>query len=217
MPDPVEVAREMLRTGRSDVALLALRLLARTDRLVLIERPEDLGSAAKLLKGGAVAVVAHPRLFAELLGEEEGAAARVLRLAQSPELAGLEEVQQAVAILRNTVEKRVEEAAAKAALLAQVCLLVEVEASLRGVDAQPLLRRLYSAAAEHVKRAGLREQAEELEKRARSYRPPRTPLEEAAVERAAEMLAAAAALGGPQPEKVAEALETLAAAQGGRA
>ena len=216
MPDPVEVAREMLRTGRSDVALLALRLLARTDRLVLIERPEDLGSAAKLLKGGAVAVVAHPRLFAELLGEEEGAAARVLRLAQSPELAGLEEVRQAAAILRNT-EKRVEEAAAKAALLAQVCLLVEVEASLRGVDAQPLLRRLYSAAAEHVKRAGLREQAEELEKRARSYRPPRTPLEEAAVERAAEMLAAAAALGGPQPEKVAEALETLAAAQGGRA
>ena len=111
----------------------------------------------------------------------------------------------------------VEDAASKAALLAQVCLLVEVDAALRGVDAQPLLRRLLTAAAEHLRRAGLREQAEGLEKRARTYRPPRTPLEEIAVERAAEELAAAAALGGPRPEKVAEALEILAAAQGGRA
>jgi len=172
-----ELAREMLRTGRADLARLALRILSRAGRVALAERPEDLdrGELRELLRRGAVA------------------------------------------ILRRAAGERVEDAASKAALLAQVCLLVEVEAALRSVDAQPLLRRLLTAAAEHLRRAGLREQAEELEKRARTYRPPQTPLEEIAVERAAEELAAAAALGGPRPEEVAEALETLAAAQGGRA
>jgi DNA-binding PadR family transcriptional regulator len=98
----------------------------------------------------------------------------------------------------------------KAALLAQLIAMVEAEAIIQGVDAQPLVRRLLLAAADHLREAGFAEQAAKVEEQARMLRAP-SASEAEAVERAALDLAAKIALGGPKPEELAETLRLLAA------
>jgi DNA-binding TFAR19-related protein (PDSD5 family) len=70
------------------------------------------------------------------------------------------------------------------------------------------VRRLLLAAADHLREAGLSEQAAKVEERTKQLRTPK-PEEAEAVERAALELAAKAALGGPKPEELTEILRSL--------
>jgi hypothetical protein len=71
------------------------------------------------------------------------------------------------------------------------------------------VRRLLLAAADHLREAGLGEQAVKVEEQARALRAP-SPDEAEAVEQAALGLAAEITLGGPKPEELAEALRHFA-------
>jgi hypothetical protein len=200
-------ARELLRCGRPELARLALRLYARAGRLVLVESERELIARFDELRGlverGAVLVAAHPSLFAEIAGSDPQARAKVLKLARELDL---EELREAARLLEREAPI---DALNKAALIAQLVAMVEAEALVQGVDAQPLVRRLLLAAADHLREAGLVEQAARVEERARQLRAPK-PGEAEAVERAALELAAKAALGGPKPEELAEVLRALA-------
>jgi hypothetical protein len=188
------------------LARLALRLYAKAGRLVLIEGEKPLverfDGLRELVKQGAVLVAAHPSLFSELAGSDAGARARVLKLARELEVPELKEAAQ---FLERGAPI---EPLNKAALIAQLIAMVEAEAALQGVDAQPLTRRLLLAAADHLREAGLSEQAAKVEERAKQLRAP-SPGEAEAVERAALELAAKVALGGPKPEELAEVLRSL--------
>jgi len=165
-----------------------------------VERFDEL---RELVKRGAVLVAAHPSLFSELAGTDPGARARVLKLARELEVPELKE---AARILEREVPL---DALNKVALIAQLIAMVEAEAALQGVDAQPLVRRLLLAAADHLREAGLGEQAARVEERAKQLRAP-SPGEAEAVEQAALEPAAEIALGGPKPEELAEILKSLA-------
>jgi len=190
------------------LARLALRLYAKAGRLVLIERESELverfDELRNLLKRGAVLVAAHPSFFSELAGSDPQARARVLGLARELEVPELKEAAQ---FLEREVPL---DALNKAALITQLIAMVEAEATVQGVDAQPLVRRLLLAAADHLREAGLGEQAARVEEQARALRAP-SPGEAEAVEQAALELAAEIALGGPKPEELAETLKSLAA------
>ena len=97
----------------------------------------------------------------------------------------------------------------RAALTAQPTAIVETETIVQGVDAQPLVRRLLLAAADHLRGADLSEVAERLEGQAWMLRV-HSPGETEAVEQTALQLAAKIALGGPKPEELAEILKLLA-------
>ena len=202
-----DAARDLLRCGRPELARLALRLYAKAGRLVLIESEKQLverfDGLRELVKRGAVLVAAHPSLFSELAGSDADARARVLKLARELEVPELKEAAQFLE--RGALIEPLN----KVALIAQLIAMVEAEAALQGVDAQPLVRRLLLAAADHLREAGLNEQAARVEERARQLRAPK-PGEAEAVERAALELAARVALGGPKPEELAEILKTLA-------
>jgi hypothetical protein len=202
-----DAARDLLRCGRPELARLALRLYAKAGRLVLVEREQQLverfDELRELVKGGAVLVAAHPSLFSELAGSDPGARARVLELARELEVP---ELREAARLLEREAPI---DALNKAALIAQLIAMVEAEALVQGVDAQPLVRRLLLAAADHLRGAGLSEHAAKVEEQARQLRAPK-PGEAEAVERAAVELAAKTALGGPKPEELAEILKTLA-------
>jgi hypothetical protein len=202
-----DAARDLLRCGRPELARLALRLYAKAGRLVLIERESELverfDGLRELVKRGAVVAVAHPSLFAELAGSDPQARARVLKLARELEVPELKE---AAALLEREAPT---DALNRVALIAQLIAMVEAEATLQGVDAQPLVRRLLLAAADHLREAGLGEQAAKVEEQAKQLRAPK-PEEAEAVERAAVELAAKIALGGPKPEELAEILKSLA-------
>jgi hypothetical protein len=204
--DLEEAARELLRCGRPELAKLALRLYARAGRLVLVEREEQLverfDELRELVKRGAVLAAAHPSLFSEIAGSDPRARARVLELACELDL---EELRVAARLLEREAPL---DALNKAALIAQLVAMVEAEALVQGVDAQPLVRRLLLAAADHLREAGLLEQAAEVEESARALRAP-SPGEAEAVERAALELAGKLALGGPKPEELAEVLRSL--------
>jgi hypothetical protein len=201
-----EAARDLLRCGRSELARLALRLYAKSGRLVLVEAEgqlvERFDELRELVKRGAVLVAAPPSLFSELAGSDPQARARVLELARELDL---EELREAAGILERELPL---DALNKAALIAQLIAMVEAEAALQGVDAQPLTRRLLLAAADHLREAGLSEQAAKVEERAKQLRTPK-PEEAEVVERAALELAAKAALGGPKPEELTEILRSL--------
>jgi hypothetical protein len=202
-----EAARDLLRCGKSELARLALRLYERAGRLVLVESESELverfDELRELVKQGAVLVVAHPSFFSELAGSDPGAKARVLKLARELEVPELREAAQ---FLERGAPI---EPLNKVALIAQLIAMVEAEAALQGVDAQPLTRRLLLAAADHLRAAGLNEHAAKVEERARMLRAP-SPGEAEAVERAALELVAKAALGGPKSEELAEILRLLA-------
>jgi hypothetical protein len=202
-----DAARDLLRCGRPELARLALRLYEQAGRLVLVESESELverfDELRELVKGGAVLVAAHPSLFSELAGSDPGARARVLELARELEVPELKE---AARLLEREAPI---DALNKAALIAQLIAMVEAEALVQGVDAQPLVRRLLLAAADHLRGAGLSEQAARVEEQARQLRAPK-PEEAEAVERAALELAAKIALGGPKPEELAEILKSLA-------
>jgi hypothetical protein len=165
----------------------------------LVERFDELRD---LVKQGAVVAVAHPSFFAEIAGSDPGAKARVLELARELDAP---ELREAARLLEREAPL---DALNKAALIAQLVAMVEAEALVQGVDAQPLVRRLLLAAADHLREAGLVEQAAEVEERARMLRAPK-PEEAEAVERAALELAGKLALGGPKPEELAEVLRSL--------
>jgi len=202
-----DAARDLLRCGRPELARLALRLYAKAGRLVLIESEKQLverfDGLRELVKRGAVLVAAHPSLFAELAGSDPSAKARVLELTRELEVPELREATQ---FLEREIPL---EALNKVALIAQLVAMVEAEATIQGVDAQPLVRRLLLAAADHLREAGLNDQAAKVEEQAKQLRAP-SPGEAEAVERAAVELAAKAALGGPKPEELAEILRSLA-------
>jgi hypothetical protein len=202
-----EAARDLLRCGRPELARLALRLYAKAGRLVLIESEKQLverfDELRELVKQGAVLMAAHPSLFSELAGSDPGAKARVLKLARELEVPELKEAAQ---LLEREAPL---DALNRAALIAQLIAMVEAEALVQGVDAQPLVRRLLLAAADHLREAGLGEQAAKVEEQAKQLRAPK-PEEAEAVERAAVELAAKIALGGPKPEELAEILKSLA-------
>jgi hypothetical protein len=202
-----DAARDLLRCGRPELARLALRLYAKSGRLVLIEGEKQLverfDGLRELVKQGAVLVAAHPSLFSELAGSDPQARARVLKLARELEVPELKE---AAGILEREAPL---DALNRAALIAQLIAMVEAEALVQGVDAQPLVRRLLLAAADHLREAGLGEQAAKVEEQAKQLRAPK-PEEAEAVERAALELAAKIALGGPKPEELAEILKSLA-------
>jgi hypothetical protein len=202
-----DAAQNLLRCGRPELARLALRLYAKAGRLVLIESEKQLverfDGLRELVKQGAVVAVAHPSLFAELAGSDPGAKARVLKLARELEVPELKEAAQ---LLEQGAPI---EPLNKVALIAQLIAMVEAEAALQGVDAQPLVRRLLLAAADHLREADLDEQAAKVEEQAKQLRAPK-PEEAEAVERAAVELAAKIALGGPKPEELAEILKSLA-------
>ena len=189
------------------MARLALRIYAKAGRLVLIESEKQLverfDGLRELVEQGAVLVAAHPSFFSELAGSDPGARARVLKLARELEVPELKEAAQ---LLERGAPI---EPLNKAALIAQLIAMVEAEALVQGVDAQPLVRRLLLAAADHLREAGLGEQAAKVEERAKQLRAP-SPGEAGAVERAALELAAKTALGGPKPEELAEILKSLA-------
>jgi hypothetical protein len=203
-----DAARDLLRCGRSELARLALRLYAKSGRLVLVERESELveqfDELRELVGRGAVLVAAHPSLFSELAGTDPSARARVLKLARELDL---EELREAARLLERELPL---DALNRAALIAQLVAMVEAEATVQGVDAQPLVRRLLLAAADHLREAGLGEQAARVEEQARALRAP-SPGEAEAVEQAALELAAEIALGGPKPEELAEILKSLAA------
>jgi hypothetical protein len=202
-----DAARDLLRCGRPELARLALRLYAKAGGLVLIEREEQLverfDGLRELVKGGAVLVAAHPSLFSELAGSDPQARARVLKLARELEVPELKE---AARLLEREAPT---DALNRVALIAQLIAMVEAEALVQGVDAQPLVRRLLLAAADHLREAGLGEQAAKVEEQAKQLRAPK-PEEAETVERAAVELAARVALGGPRPEELAEILKSLA-------
>jgi hypothetical protein len=202
-----EAARDLLRCGRPELAKLALHLYAKSGRLVLIESEKQLverfDGLRELVKQGAVLVAAHPSLFSELAGSDPQARARVLKLARELEVP---ELREAAGILEREAPL---DALNKAALIAQLIAMVEAEAALQGVDAQPLVRRLLLAAADHLREAGLGEQAAKVEEQAKQLRAPK-PEEAEAVERVALELAGKIALGGPKPEELAEILRSLA-------
>ena len=203
-----EAARDLLRCGRSELARLALRLYERAGRLVLVESESELverfDELRELVKGGAVLVAAHPSLFSEIAGSDPQARSRVLELARKLEVP---ELREAARILEREAPTEVLN---RVALIAQLIAMVEAEAALQGVDAQPLVRRLLLAAADHLREAGLGEHAAKVEERARALRAP-SPGEAEAVERAALELAAKIALGGSKPEELAEVLRHFAA------
>jgi hypothetical protein len=205
--DLEEAARDLLRCGKPELAKLALRVFAKSGRLVLVESEQQLverfDELRELVERGAVLVAAHPSLFAEIAGSDPQARAKVLKLARELDL---EELREAAQLLEREAPI---DALNKAALIAQLIAMVEAEALVQGVDAQPLVRRLLLAAADHLREAGLAEQAAKVEERARMLRAP-SPSEAEAVERAALELAARAALGGPRPEELAEVLRSLA-------
>jgi hypothetical protein len=202
-----DAARDLLRCGRPELARLALRLYAKAGRLVLIEGEKQLverfDGLRELVKQGAVLVAAHPSLFSELAGSDPQARARVLKLVRELEVPELKE---AAALLERETPL---DALNRAALIAQLIAMVEAEALVQGVDAQPLVRRLLLAAANHLREAGLGEQAAKVEEQAKQLRAPK-PEEAEAVERTALELAAKIALGGPKPEELAEILKSLA-------
>jgi hypothetical protein len=201
-----EAAQNLLRCGRPELAKLALRVYAKSGRLVLVESEQQLverfDELRELVKQGAVLVAAHPSFFVEVAGGDPGARARVLELARKLEVP---ELREAARILERELPLG---ALNKVAVIAQLIAMVEAEATVQGVDAQPLVRRLLLAAADHLRAAGLNEQADKVEAQARQLRAP-SPREAEAVERAALELAEKAALGGPKPEELAEILRSL--------
>jgi hypothetical protein len=106
----------------------------------------------------------------------------VLRLARELDL---EELRKATKVLEQEVSL---DALNKAALIAQLVVMVGAETIVQGVDVQLLVCRLLLAAANHLREAGFAEQAAKVEGLARQLRAS-SPRKAEAVERAALELA----------------------------